>query len=161
MLVADVRRCLETLDVAEFKPMWDHFFPHLPCPHSDADCIVAMHMARTQARSINTRARFYSHRWLVDHGYPSMLPDHMRARAERVYPRIAEGVGIACAASNPIMKPIVPYVRAAMEQAVLDCFANGDRDSEIVRSRMLEARSKTVKKLTGIMLAGVRRGTFS
>jgi hypothetical protein len=136
------RQFLEAADIDGVRRLWEHVHPHLPAPIKDSDVLVAIHMARTQMVSVAFRLRAYSHRWLVDHGYPSMLPDGLKPRAERMYPRIAEAVGISVTASHPLLKPVAASVERAMADAVEDAFAQGRREPEFLRARMQEARER-------------------
>lgn len=106
-----------------------------------------MHAARTAAETVTFRKRAYSHSWLLERGYQSNLPDRLKPSAERIYPRVAEGVGISCKTDKEWLKPALVEVQGAMSDAVEDCFANGDRDPVTVKSRMLEVRKETLKKL--------------
>jgi hypothetical protein len=142
----DFRAALEAGDVRLCKRMWAAFMPHLPEP-SDAE--AAMHMARTGAETISFRARAWSHRWLSERDLPSQLPDKLKPSAERIYPRVVEGVGISVNTRSPYLKPAMIEVRHAMEDVVSDCYANGDTDPAIVRPRMNEARERTMRQLFG------------
>ena len=149
-------RCLVDCDVPGIRKLWKHVAPHEPEPKTDMDCLISIHMARTVSKSLSNRLRFYSHRWLTDNGHPSQLPDNLKPKAERMYPAASQGsVGIACRTFNPIMLPVVAHVQESMEHAVLDCYANGDRDPVVVKQQIMEARTKTLKKLTGIFLSSV------
>lgn len=142
---AALRQCLMDLDVEGARAIWRHVAPHLPQPASDAAALATMHVARTATQTIPPRLRFYSHRWLLDHGYPSQLPDRLKPSAERMYPRKVEAVGIALAGrSGP---EACAMIRGAMEHAVLDCFANGDTATEIVKPQMMAARFRERKAL--------------
>lgn len=150
---AELRRCLEQCDTVAIRRLWAHVSPHLPQPESDHSALVSIHHARTAMASMSLKLRAYSHRWLLDHGYPSALPDDLKPRAERMYPEIAEGVGISVIAASPILKPVAGMVRTSMENAVLDVYSD-DRhpDPEVVRTRMQEARAgvaKTVREAIG------------
>jgi len=148
---AELRRCLIECDVAQLRKLWRHVAPGLPQPDNDSDALVSLHLARTQAHTIPFRARAYSHRWLVDQGYPSALPDNLKPKAERIYPRVVDAVGISVNALSNLFKPITGIVRGAMEDAVMEMHC--DRvplDDPRVKPRMLEARQKTVKKLLGV-----------
>src|ERR1044072_6980895 len=90
-----LRRCLEECDVAGIRALWAQIPPGMPQPHTDAEALATIHRARTEANSIALRLRAYSHRWLEDRGLPSGLPDELRPRAERMYPRVVDGVGIS------------------------------------------------------------------
>src|SRR5579872_6695472 len=121
---AEFRRCLVELDVAGVRKLWRHVSPHLPQPASDADALATIHVARTQTESIPLKLRAWSHRWLLDHGFPSMLPDPLKPSAERLYPRVVEGVGISVNFRSPILQPITGLVRGAMEDAVSEAYAD-------------------------------------
>lgn len=140
----DFRAALEAGDTRLVRRMWAAFMPHLPQPTAD-EAEKAMHIARTAAETVSFKARAWSHRWLTEQGIPSQLPDRLRPSAERLYPRIVEGVGI----SVNLVKPGMLEVRTAMEGVVADMYANGDTDPALVRSRMFEAREKTLHSLFG------------
>lgn len=108
-----------------------------------------MHIARTQAETVSFKARAWSHRWLTERGLPSHLPDRLKPSAERLYPRVVEGVGISVNTRNPFLKPAMIEVRQSMEAVVADCYANGDTAPAIVRPRMMEARERTMRQLFG------------
>lgn len=145
----DFRRILIEMDIPAMRRAWKHVSPHLPQPQTDRECEAAMHRARTEARSVPLRDRAWSHRWLTERNYPSAMPDHLRPVAERMYPVKAEAVGISVN-GNGMFKPITGLVRGAMEAAVLECFADGHRETEIVKPRMFEAKARTVKQLLGV-----------
>lgn len=147
---AELRRCLEQLDCAGTRKLWQHVSPHLPQPKSDAETLIALHHARTQAKSIQFKHRAYSHRWLCDNGYPSGLPDPLKPSAERIYPKIVKAVGIAVVALSASRKPAAALIERAMADAVEDAYAEGKQDDDaFVTARMHEAREKT-KKLLGV-----------
>ena len=146
---AEFSRCLAECDVQGIRRLWSHVSPHLPQPANDHDALVAIHHARTQANSFNLRLRAYSHRFLIDNGYPSGLPDYLKPRAERMYPRIEDGVGISVGGTGEVGNMIAPIIQGAMSDAVMDCYANGDKDPLIVKPRMFEARKTAVRKLLG------------
>lgn len=149
---AELRRCLADCDVVAIRRLWRHVSPHLPQPQSDHAALVSIHHARTTMASMALKLRAWSHRWLLDHGYPSGLPDDLKPRAERMYPKIADAVGISVGATSPILKPVAVIVRGAMENAVLDAYADNKRDPAFVKARMQEARAsiqKTVREAIG------------
>ena len=104
-----------------------------------------LHHARTQAASMPLNLRAYSHRWLLDHGYPSGLPDELKPRAERIYPRVASAVGISVNVRSAFMKPVAEALRGAMSDAVMDAYADGKTDPAFVSARMREAREKIMR----------------
>lgn len=150
MLDSEFRYCLEQLDVVGIRKLWRHVSPHLPQPKDDHEALVTIHQARTRAESMAMRLRFYSHRWLLDNGYESGLPDRLKPSAERVYPRVVEAVGISCNATSSLFRPITGIIQGAMSDAVLECYADGERQPEIVKGKMMEARRKTISNLLGI-----------
>lgn len=142
------RAALEAGDVRLVRKMWAAFMPHLPQPKPE-DAEAVMHAARTAAETVSFKARAWSHRWLSERGLPSQLPDKLKPSAERLYPQIAEGVGISVNFRSPWLKPAAIEVRGAMETAVADCYANGDTAPAIVRPRMFDAREKVMRSLFG------------
>jgi hypothetical protein len=144
-----MRRALEEHDVVTCCKLWEHVAPHLPQPKNDTESYVIMHHACTQAANVSLRSRAYSHRWLLDHGYPSGLPDELKPKAERMYPKVVDAVGIACGTSSEILRPVAEHVRHAMEDVVLEHYADGVKDPKIIKPRMLDARTQTIRKLIG------------
>lgn len=97
-------------------------------------------MARTAAGSIALQLRAYSHRWLLDNGYPSQLSDDLKPRAERLYPKVEGVVGISVNSKYPAVQRAI---EGAMQNAVIETYADGHRDEpEVVRARMMEARER-------------------
>lgn len=147
----EMRRCLEDLDVAGIRRLWNHVAPHQPVPTKDEHVLVAAHHARTQAESMPLKARAYSHQWLSERGFPSALPDRLKPAAVRLYPVIAAAVGISVNTKSEIFKPAIPLIRGAMERAVLECYADGHKDDPaIIKSRMMEAKTTAARQLLGI-----------
>ena len=118
-------RCLATCDVAGIRQLWAHVSPHLPQPTSDHDALIAHPSCQDADQSFSLRLRAYSHCWLIDNGYPSALPDELKPKAERMYPRIVDGVGIACGGTSEIGRAIAPIIQGAMSDAVMECYADG------------------------------------
>lgn len=146
----EFRRCLVELDVAGIRRLWAFVSPHLPQPESDKDALISLHMARTQSSLVELKLRAYSHRWLLDTGYPSGLPDELKPKAERLYPKLVGAVGIAVRASSEFMRPVAAEVQKAMSDAVAEAYADGREDPAFVQERMFEARSRVRRKLLGI-----------
>jgi hypothetical protein len=142
-----MRQVLVECDVFGARRLWAEYAPHMPQPKDDAEALVCLHRARTESASIALRLRAYSHRWLVDHGWPSGLPDELKPMVERIYPAVAAAVGIAVKSAHP---EVATEVRGAMEAAVLEADADGRlTDVPFVKRRMLEARAKARKRLFG------------
>lgn len=138
----DFRLLLERGDPKALRAAWKTVAPHLPQPTSDEQAEITMHVARTAAESIPMHLRHYSHDWLTERNLPSQLPPEDQ-------PRIAEAVGISVNFSSPYLKPAAIEVRGAMEHAVLDRYAMGDKDPAIVQVAMYEARERTMRALFG------------
>jgi len=147
-----MRRALEEHDLVTCCKLWEVVAPKMPQPKNEHEARITMHHACTQTENINLRSRAYSHRWLVDHGYPSGLPDKLKPKAEQMFPKIVDVVGIACGSTSKLMQPVVVQVRGAMEHVVLDHYADGIKDPEVIKPRMLEARKQMIKKLLGRLI---------
>lgn len=137
---AQFRQCLEDCDVETLQAIWTAEFPGLPQP-TRAEAEISLHMARTQSASISFKKRAYSHAWLHERNLPSQLPDHLRPRAERVYPVIVDCVGIAIK-TPPHRRELGNAITQAMSDVVEDHYSRGIRKPEIIKPRMLEAREK-------------------
>ena len=117
--------------------------------------LATLHLARTQNDGIAERLRFYSHSWLSERGLPSMLPDHLKASADRIYPRVQSAVGISVNSQSELLRPVLVHVRSAMENAVSEVYADGHAENiGLIKRRMLEARRATLRKLLGIISDG-------
>ena len=133
------------------RKLWAHIAPHLPQPRDDAETLATLHLARTESEAVKESYRLYSHHWLRERGYPSRLPDHLKAKAERMYPVMVRAVGISVNTTSPLLKPAMLEVRTAMEQAVLDIHADDPNlsDDALVKRRIEEAKQQTIKRLLG------------
>jgi hypothetical protein len=134
------RRCLIDLDVVGICDLWFHVCPHLPQPKNNDEALATMHYARTQARSIPLRLRFYSHAWLCERGLPSGLPDQLKPTANRLYPHEVRAVGISVKALSEASVPRARAIEKAMSDAAMECYADGVTDVATIRGRMSEAR---------------------
>jgi hypothetical protein len=138
--------CLEAVDVEGMRRLWGKVAPNFPT-HDDAGMVAAIHLARTKSELVRFNLRAYSHAWLLDHGMPSLLPDELRPKAQRLYPTTAHAVGIAVTSQHDAVRNSITRV---MQDAVLEAEADGRlTDSPFVRGRMQEARLKEKKKLFG------------
>lgn len=154
----EMRTCLDTLDVDGIRKLWAQISPHLPQPKTEHEAIVTMHIARTSASSISDSKRFYSHRWLLDNGYPSSLPDQLKPSAERMYPTIVQGVGISENSRNEFIKPVTKLVERAMADVVEDIYAdNRNPNPNVVKKHMMEVRSVEYRKLLGLNVSDQSR----
>ena len=128
--------------------LWPAVFPHSPLPSGREEILLVLHFARTKTEalalteSLDFRLRAYSHSWLCERGFPSALPDHLRPRADRLYPRIVEAVGISVKDLSGRRQEYARRLEMAMANAVAEAYADGRRDPEFVRLRMQEARDR-------------------
>lgn len=145
-----MRRCLENIDISLARRLWSHIAPNMPQPSSDEMVLKIIHMARTASNKLAFKLRAYSHAWLVDHALPSMLPDNLRPKAERIYPPTREAVGIAAPDSA-----VGLVLRGAMENVVMDYYST-DRyaspDPVKVKRDMLRQRDAVKRKLDKMIL---------
>lgn len=149
MSAAAFRALLEAGDIGALRAAWAKVAPHLPQPQTRDEAEMVMHHARTTAASISFKAAAYSHRWLTERGFPSGLPDELRPKAERMYPVIAEGVGVSLNTKNEYLKPALVEVRQSMEDAINDAYAEKRTEPGFVKQRMEEARARTWRALFG------------
>jgi hypothetical protein len=61
--------------------------------------------------------------------------------AERLYPRVVEGVGLATHTRSALALAI----REACEQAVLECYADGKTHPDHIKARLRAARTRVLK----------------
>lgn len=150
MVASTFRELLESGDVLALLKCWATIAPHLPCPDGYEQGEITMHIARTATESVSFNKRAYSHAWLTERMLPSQLPDNLKPKAERLYPRVVSAVMIGAKARNPYFEPAVQEAQKAMEHAVLDAEADGRlEDAAFVKSRMMEARERTYRQLFG------------
>ena len=147
--MTEFARLLEDGDVDALRLAWAKAAPHLPQPQTRAEAEIVMHHARTQAESMAFPKRAYSHRWLAERNLPSGLPDNLKPRAERMYPKIVSAVGIACGSMNSAMAPVALAIRGAMEEAVQHCYADGRTEPAFVKAQMMIARAAETRRLFG------------
>ena len=149
MLNEEFRECMIELDIYLARKLWNHTFPHLVQPTTDQQMLVMLHHARTQTQSISLRLRAYSHRWLCDNGYPSGLPDELKPKAEQIFPKVVEAVGISVNVRSPEMQPVADAMHGAMVESVMNSFEDGVKDPKIVKDNMLLAKVKAFRKMIG------------
>lgn len=132
------------------RAAWACAMSHLPQPATREQAEIIMHRARTEAGSIPLKLRAYSHRWLEDRRLPSGLPDDLRPKAERLYPKITEAVGFSYNIRMRELAPAAPLVRRAVCDAIEDIYAD-DPQPEVarVKARMVEIRDRTKQQLFG------------
>lgn len=141
-------RCLSEVDISGIRRLWHHISPNIP-PMNDDKTFVAIHMARTQTASLPISSRAFSHRWLCDNGFQSYLPDDLKPKAERLYPKIVTSVGISVNFKSAILKPAAKIIERAMCDAVEDAYAEKKTDADYLRRVMSDARDRATIKLFG------------
>ena len=144
------KRAIEDGDYKRLRQIHSIALPHLPAPKSDDEAEITMHVARTQSAWLADDKRCYSHAWLTERGLPSQLPDELKPKAQRLYPRVVEAVFVSANTNSPLLKPVAKLVQGAMSDAVEDCYANGDKDPALVRTRIEEARKRSYRELMGV-----------
>lgn len=79
------------------------------------------------------------------------MPDELKPKAERIYPRIVDAVGIAVSTNSGDdgKAKLASLVRGSMEDAVLEAYADGVKDPRLIRAMMMRARTRTFDKLLG------------
>jgi hypothetical protein len=145
MAASDFVALLDAGDLDGLIELWRRSPPHLrPKDYREAE--IMMHVVRTGSRAVRMRCRAWSHRWLVERGLPSSLPDILKPRAERLYPVVVGAVAIASMQQAPTTLPL----RRVMQDAVLEVYGDYRQpDPDVVRSRMLEARAREWRRLLG------------
>jgi hypothetical protein len=136
-------RCLRDCDVPAAMALWQHARPDMPQPENTHQALIMIHYARTKMRKLPSKLRFYSHCWLIGEGLPSGLPDNMRSRAERMYPVVANAVGVSSGSGPGSKGPLNFAIEKVMAEAVLEAYADGhSHEPDIVKARILEKRAE-------------------
>lgn len=148
-----VRQCMLDLDARRARTIWRVIAPHLPPCDSDADMLITLHVMRTEDSHLTQwfpeKLRFYSHRWLLDKGLPSKLPDRLKPRADRLCPKKVRVLGYAPAGAAG--EEACATIGAAMFEKFQELEADGTTDKtraepEIQRARFKERRALMLPK---------------
>lgn len=133
-------------------------FPTSPHPKNASQAEIIMHRIRTETEFLSDEKRCYSHSWLTERDLPSGLPDKLKAKADRLYPRVVAAVGVAVGMRNynSLYRPAQLAVQQVMTDAVEELYADGVdlNDRETLHGVMFERRRAELKRLFG-------RKTFS
>lgn len=153
-LQSTMRDILERCDVAAFRTLNAQLFPQYPQPETAEAALVAIHRARTEAESMDFKFRAYSHGWLTERGLPSGLPDHLRPKAQRLYPVFTDCVGIALGSQSKLVKPALQLVRKPMEDAVAEMAADGvdlnhPEMVPVIKAQMQDRKEREMNALFG------------
>lgn len=143
---AEFRRCLVDCDVETIRKLWKHVYPSMPLPETHEDTVVCIHMTRTATQRLPFRFRAYSHRWLEERNMRSLLPDDLKPKAERMYPRIVSAVGICVATLGNRKTDYHHHVSTALCNLVADLYADGIEDPAIIKPRMKELHDRLRKQ---------------
>lgn len=133
---SEFRRCLVDCDIPGIIKLWKHVSPNMPCPETDEDALICIHMTRTATERLPFRFRAYSHRWLTERMLRSLLPDDLKPKAERLYPRIVSAVGICVSGLNNRKSGYHHAVNKALCDLVADMYAHGIEDPERIKLAM-------------------------
>lgn len=142
----ELRRCLVDCDIEGIRTLWNYISPNIRVPEDDADVLIQIHMARTATERIPFRFRAYSHKWLTERTIPSFLPDEMKPRAERMYPRIVSAVGVCVATIGNKKNDYHHAVSTALCDVVENFYADGVEDPVLIKAAMKEVHDKLRKE---------------
>lgn len=133
---SEFRRCLIEADVLGIMRVWQNVAPHMAqMPPQEA--LLALHMARVEAKSIPRELKLYSLALLAERGIERS--DGKWVKMPTLAASVAESVGIASHSADPVFaKKIV----RAMTDALLNGFAKGITEPARQREVMLKARDK-------------------
>lgn len=148
MAASDLRALLEAGDVEQCRAHFAAHAPHLPQAETREQAEIVMHTARTMTKGLTLRARAWSHRWLRERGLPSSLPDELKPKAERIYPRVVEGVLISVL-NRRGMEEAKPLVEADIAEVVADAYARGKTDPAYISGLMADAKARSIRSLFG------------
>lgn len=147
---ADFQRALRERDVPLLRRASAALFPEFPLPESEEEAIAQMHIARTMQSWMTLEERAYSHHWLVDRGLPTMLPPELRPGADRYRPEISKSVGVSHATGKEWLKDASPLIVQAMTRTVENNQDLIDKDPELLKDKILYARSDEFRRLFGV-----------
>lgn len=134
-------------DFRKLRAMWAENMPGMPQPETDEDAEIAMHQARTAAKTIPLRYRIWSHCWLGDRGLASLLPAELIPGVQVVD---AYTVGIAFGVLEPSLIPASKEIVKYMEHRVLDLMSGSVIPSAARLKRGLDdARGQAMRKYLG------------
>lgn len=148
MAASDLRALLEAGDVEQCRAHFAAHAPHLPQAETREQAEIVMHTARTMTKGLTLHARAWSHRWLCERGLPSSLPDELKPKAERIYPRVVEGVLISVL-NRRGMEEAKPLVEADIAEVVADAYSRGKTDPDYISGLMADAKARSMRSLFG------------
>ena len=133
---AAIQRYLLTGDVAGLMRVWSLTHPHLAAL-PPAEALIALHMARVEAKFMPPALRHHSAAFLRERGY-------RRIKGQWVdgIPKESEFLGAAAIASRSADPRVSTRIVRAMGDAYLDALAAGIDEPPLQRERMLKARAR-------------------
>jgi hypothetical protein len=139
--------CIRDIDHEVAMKIWKHARPSAAQPENDLQAIIMLHYARTKIASMPEALRLYSHCFLRDYNVPSALPDHLKPKAERLYPIGTRSVGTSSIKIGGEKTVFNRAIDKIMADAVLETYADGHADQpQIVKARILEKRAEFKKR---------------
>ncbi len=132
----EVHRCLVTGDVAGVMSLWSLTHPHLAAL-PPAEALIALHMARVEAKFMPPALRHYSTAFLRERGYRRIGGQWVQGVIKEG--GVIEAAGIASRSADP---RVSTRVMRAMGDAYLDALAAGIDEPPLQRERMLKARAR-------------------
>jgi hypothetical protein len=142
------RQAMVSGDVVMLQRIWSKV-TGLPAPETAQEAEIQMHVCRTKSDAIPVQQRCYSHWWLKERGYPSLLPPEMLPKADRFKPEIRPAVGIAVGTSKTWLKPALPSIMGAMVKEVENNAELITADPDLLRDKIQFARRDEFKRLFG------------
>jgi len=133
---AAIQRYLLTGDVAGLMRVWSLTHPHLAAL-PPAEALIALHMARVEAKFMPPALRQYSTAFLRERGYRRIGGQWVQGVIKEG--EVIEAAGIASRSADPRVSACI--VRA-MGEAYLDAVAAGIDEPPVQRERMLKARAE-------------------
>ena len=133
---SEVHRRLATADVTGLLRAWAVSHPHLT-GLSLPEALIALHMARVEAKSMPLRLKRYSAAFLRERGYRRI--DGRWIAGVPSLAGIIEAAGIASRSADP---RVSTRIVRAMGDAYLDALAAGIDEPPMQRERMLKARAR-------------------
>jgi len=132
----EARRCLLTGDVPGMMKVWAYTHPHL-ATLGPADALIALHIARVEAKSVPKALKLYSLAMLEERGYRKI--DGQWVQGQPKDAEIVEAAGLASKSADP---RIATRITQAMSDAYLDALAAGIREIPMQKERILNARAR-------------------
>ena len=144
---AELRRCLVETDLTGLMAVWRDAAPHLAeLPPFEA--LKAMHMARIEAKSIPSKLKRYSLRWLAEHDI-ELIDGKWVGGLPKAPSGVVEAVGIASLSMSGDMA-FSRRIVTAMQDALLEGLERNIIDPPMQREAMLKARQAVKSKARAI-----------